>query len=225
LTALFGGGETLPYLPKEDAMSETSPSPQGDRRVFLKTFCAGSLLCLGCERLQAATADEPAPPADRFLADSGMSFKDVWAFAYTRSSIPLLKALTEDGDRDRFVEMLKKAAARAVEERTRRDAPPAPANTLRAMLGDLLTGESRFWSHVLSYTFPEQTETAVEVRVTRCLWAQTFRDAGAADIGYAIICHPDFVSAPAFNPKIRMTRTRTLMEGDDHCNHRWVVEA
>ena len=67
--------------------------------------------------------------------------------------------------------------------------------------------------------------TVVEVRVTRCLWAQTFREAGAADIGYAMVCHPDFLAGPAFNPKIRMTRTKTLMLGDDLCNHRWVVEA
>jgi hypothetical protein len=60
--------------------------------------------------------------------------------------------------------------------------------------------------------------------VTRCLWAQTFREAGAADIGYATMCHPDFSSAPAFNPKIRMSRPKTLMQGNDHGNDRWVVE-
>lgn len=207
-------------------MSETSPSSQGDRRVFLKTFCAGSLFCLGCERLQAGTAGEPPPPpADTFLADSRMTFKEVWAFAYASGSIPLLKALAEDLGRDRFVEMLKKASAKTAAEQARKDAPPPPGNTLHAMLGeDFLKGESRFWSHVLSYTFKEKTETAVEARVTRCLWARTFREAGAADIGYATLCHTDFFSGPAFNPKIRMTRTKTLMQGDDHCNHRWVVE-
>ena len=206
-------------------MPETSPSSAGDRRVFLKTFCAGSLLCLGCERLQAATDGEP-PPLDAFLADSGMSFKDVWAFAYTRGSIPLLKALGEKLGRDRLVEMLKEASAKMATEEARKEAPAAPNNTLQAFLGeDFLKGESRFWSHVLSYTLPERTETAVEARVTRCLWAQTFRAAEAPDIGYATLCHTDFFSGPAFNPKIRMTRTKTLMQGDDHCNHRWVVEA
>ena len=65
----------------------------------------------------------------------------------------------------------------------------------------------------------------VEVRVTRCLWAETFRGADAADIGYAFVCHPDFASTTAFNPKMRMIRTKTLMQGHEYCNHRWVGEA
>jgi hypothetical protein len=205
-------------------MSETSPTTPADRRVFLKTFCAGSLLCLGCERVQAGPPGEQPPGADTFLVDSHMSFKDVYGFAYTNGSIPLLKTLAEEQGRHRFVETLKAASAKTAAEQARKQAPPAPGNTLSAMLGDFLEGDSRFWSHVLSHTFTEKTESVVEARVTRCLWAQTFREAGAADIGYATICHPDFFSCTAFNPKIHMTRTKTLMQGDDHCNHRWVVE-
>ncbi len=205
-------------------MSDTGPSAHADRRVFLKTFCAGSFFCLGCDRLQAATGGEPQPPADGFLADSRMSFKEVWAFAYTSSSIPLLKALAEDLGRERLVEMVKAASGRVVQEAVRKQAPPAPENTLHAFLGDLLKTDSWLWSHVVSLEVVEQRPTVVEVRVGRCLWAQTFHEAGAADIGYAMVCHPDFFAGPAFNPRIRMTRTQTLMQGDDHCNHRWVVE-
>ena len=82
-----------------------------------------------------------------------------------------------------------------------------------------------FWSHVLSMKRVESTPTAVEVRVTECLWVSTFRAADAADIGYACICHPDFASTTAFNPKMRMIRTKTLMQGHEYCNHRWIMEA
>lgn len=61
--------------------------------------------------------------------------------------------------------------------------------------------------------------------MTECLWAATFRAAGAEDIGYATICHPDFATTTAFNPRMRMIRTKTLMQGHDCCNHRWVMEA
>ena len=206
-------------------MSDRGPSAPADRRVFLKTFCAGSFLCLGCDRLQAATGGQPQQPTDAFQADSRMSFKDVWAFAYAHGSVPLLKALGEDLGRERLVEMVKAASARTVDAAVRKQAPPAPGNTLDAFVADTLNPDSWFWRHVVSLDVVEKTASALEVRVKRCLWAQTFRDAQAADFGYAMVCHTDFAAAPAFNPGRRMTRTKTLMQGDDHCNHRWVVEA
>ncbi len=205
-------------------MPDTSPSTPADRRVFLKTFCAGSFLCLGCDRLASAGA-EAKPPDDGFLADSRMSFKDVWAFAYALGSVPLLKALADDLGRERLVEMVKAASARTIEAAVRKQAPPAPGNTLQAFTADTLDPGNWLWTHVISLDVVEKTASALEVRVKRCLWAQTFREADAADFGYAVVCHPDFAAAPAFNPRMRMTRTKTLMQGDDHCNHRWVVEA
>ena len=50
-----------------------------------------------------------------------------------------------------------------------------------------------------------------------CLVAKTFREADAADIGYAAICYADFSVANAFNPEIVLTRNKCLMNGDDCC--------
>jgi len=41
----------------------------------------------------------------------------------------------------------------------------------------------------------------------------------AADLGYDICCHPDFELARAYHPKIRLKRTKTLMQGDGYWNH------
>jgi hypothetical protein len=82
-----------------------------------------------------------------------------------------------------------------------------------------------FWRHVLTFELVENTAKAAEIKVTECLWAKTFREANAADIGYAFVCHGDFAYAPAFNPKMKMIRTKTLMQGHDCCNHRYVIGA
>ena len=44
-----------------------------------------------------------------------------------------------------------------------------------------------------------------------------------ADIGFWI-CEGDGPAAAAFNPAIRFSRTKTLMEGDDCCDHVYYVE-
>ena len=52
-------------------------------------------------------------------------------------------------------------------------------------------------------------------KVTRCLWATTFREAGAADIGYAMWCYGDY--AMAKSKQELLERNFTLVQGHDCC--------
>jgi hypothetical protein len=76
---------------------------------------------------------------------------------------------------------------------------------------------SRLWRHTIPVEIVEKSPSHGIVRMNDCLVAKTFRDAGAADIGYAAICHADFAVAHAFNPQIELTRDQCLMKGDDCC--------
>ncbi len=210
----------MPRVPGVGGVAATT-----GRRVFLArtAMCAGGMLCLGCSRATAGQ-QPPATPAQasKFDADSKMTFKQVWQFAYG-GDIPMLKALGDQIGREKFLPMLQEAASKAAAEGMKRSAPPPPKNTLAAFTSGMKSNEY-FWSHAITLKWVEETERAAEVRVTECLWAQTFRAADAADIGYGMICHPDFAAATAFNPKMHMQRTKTLMQGHEYCNHRWVVE-
>ena len=64
----------------------------------------------------------------------------------------------------------------------------------------------------------EDTDVTQAYRFTRCLWADVFRALGASDIGLWI-CSGDGPAAAAVNPRIRFRRTKTLMAGDDCCDH------
>ena len=77
---------------------------------------------------------------------------------------------------------------------------------------------------MLTLKVVEDTPEAYEVKSTEGLWAQTFRAKGAAEIGYALRCHRDYADCWGFNPKITLIRSKTLMQGDDCCNHRFVWE-
>jgi len=152
-----------------------------------------------------------------------MSFKEVYEFAYKRGFIPVMQNLADDIGKDNFIELLKKASSKSAAQKGRNMAQNLPRNDLVAWTADL-RDPNHFWKHVLTFDIVEDTDKAFEMKITECLWAKIFREAKASDIGYAAICHPDYAMAQAFNLNIRMVRTKTLMQGHDYCNHRWVWE-
>ena len=79
--------------------------------------------------------------------------------------------------------------------------------------------KSPFWTHVLTWTYTEETPKRLSYRTTECLLAKTYKEINATDIGFILNCHPDFAKARVYNPKIRLKRTKTLMQGDSYCNH------
>ena len=64
----------------------------------------------------------------------------------------------------------------------------------------------------------EDSDNRQAYRFTRCMWAEAFKALEAEDIGFWI-CEGDGPMASAFNPAIGFCRTKTLMMGDDCCDH------
>jgi len=68
-------------------------------------------------------------------------------------------------------------------------------------------------------TVEEKSPNLLRLRVTRCLFADEMRKLNAADIGLAFYCAYDYGFCQGLNPAIKFTRTKTLMQGDDCCDH------
>jgi len=65
----------------------------------------------------------------------------------------------------------------------------------------------------------QYTDKLWELKVWKCLWADTFKKKNAADIGYATICYADFSGAKAFSPKLTLKRPKpSIMEGGECCH-------
>jgi hypothetical protein len=198
------------------------------RQFILNILPAGTLFCFGCGNLSAWTAGQEAQKAvekkHKFLEDSHMSYEEVFS-VYKHNYIPLLQNLAQRLKGIDFIEMLKTVTYERAIEGAREAAKRSPINDFASFTsGSKKRYSGPFWNHVLTYTFVEDTEKALEWKITECLWAKTFREANASDIGYATICYGDYGSAEALAPKIRFTRTKTLMQGHDCCNHRNVWE-
>jgi hypothetical protein len=70
----------------------------------------------------------------------------------------------------------------------------------------------------------EDRPTRLSYRVRRCFLAEAWRSANAQELGFAYNCAWDFGFCRGLNPEMKFTRTKTLMQGDDCCNHSYEVE-
>lgn len=68
-------------------------------------------------------------------------------------------------------------------------------------------------------TIQKETPEKLAFTTTECLRARIFEEMEATDLGYLMFCHQDIAAAKAFHPKIKLTRTKNLMQGDEYCNH------
>jgi hypothetical protein len=134
-----------------------------------------------------------------------------------------MKVVAEDMGQDALEMMLRKATSDAVRRITSKRFKDLTDRSLTTF-ARLFEKPSRTLENAASYEIVENNGEVLELKVSECLWAKVFRDADAAGLGYAYICFPDYTMAQAFNPKIVMKRSKTLMQGDGFCNHRYEME-
>ncbi len=146
------------------------------------------------------------PDQNNFQKDSGMSYEQVFNFAYRDFLIPQLIATANQTGREKFVKMLKTATEKVYSR-------PETMKNINSNLPE------QFWSNVLKQEILESPPDSNVFKVTECLWAKTFREAGAADIGYAMFCYGDYANGRLNN--LKLERETTLMEGHDCCYFKW----
>jgi len=69
----------------------------------------------------------------------------------------------------------------------------------------------------------EVTDRLIATRISRCRSAEAFKALGAPEV-CRLYCDSDYAYIKAFNPKMRMVRSKTIAAGDECCNHMWVLD-
>ena len=67
----------------------------------------------------------------------------------------------------------------------------------------------------------EQDDKHFDFNVTRCRYAEMYRDMGLGDIGALLSCNRDGAFCEGYDSRLELTRTRTIMSGASHCNFRY----
>ena len=210
-----------------------SKTPPQARREFLSKFMAtGMISCFGINSLLAQSNQEDNFPPQKdekhkFLCDSEMSYQAVFNFAYKSNFIPFMKNLSEEIGKEEFIELLRKASTKRGTSSGKNWLKNATSNDFNSFKESLeRVSQTNFMKHIVTFEITKDTKNTIQMNCTECLWAKTFREAKAGEIGFACFCNQDFAVAQAFNPKIKLShKTKSLMEGGTECILCWEYEA
>lgn len=133
----------------------------------------------------------------------------------------LIRAFGDALGRRRSIEI----AAEAV----RADAMAGGKRAAEALGGNSLADLARFvretWAQgdALTVDFVEETGDVLRFNVTRCRYAEMYERLGLMDLGPCLSCARDEAFAHGLNPRLRLDRAGTLMDGAPLCDFRFVL--
>ena len=70
----------------------------------------------------------------------------------------------------------------------------------------------------------KETEKELFFDVSYCGYAEIYEKLGVKKLGCILSCIRDFYFLEGFNPRIKLKRTKTIMEGSDYCDFRYIEE-
>ena len=65
-----------------------------------------------------------------------------------------------------------------------------------------------------------ETETTLNYNVTRCRYAEMYKEMGLSEIGHILSCGRDGTFCKGYDRRIKLERSQTIMQGASHCDFR-----
>ena len=195
------------------------------RRKFISSivpFCTTACLIKGNNIPFLQTAgkvnDQSTHKFDRKL-DQEFTYRRLFSVRY-HEFIQFSKALKKEWGAEKLISFLKKNTEHRMFQYGQNQAEKFGDNSFSTYVKQF---RPPAYQNLMTHEITEDTDTTFQMKVTECIWAKTFLEAGSGDIGYAHVCYGDYSWTRGFNPKITIERDRTLMQGHDYCNHRYIL--
>jgi hypothetical protein len=131
---------------------------------------------------------------------------------------PMIEALGARFDRDEVLEVVRATVVSIARQQGRELQRQMGGNSLIHFAESLTS-----WAQngALELDILEQTENTFSFNVTRCRYAEMYRQLGIPELGDPLSCSRDFALVEGFNPEIRLDRTQTIMQGAPCCDFRY----
>ena len=133
---------------------------------------------------------------------------------------PVIRAVSQRIGRDEALALLQEVNQQEAFQRGRRMAEKMDRKGIEELV-DEVAGWGR--GGVWEMDVLEQTSTTYFFNVTRCPYYEKYRELGLEEFGVGFSCCRDEPFARGFNPQLRLERTKTIMEGADHCDFRYYL--
>jgi len=135
--------------------------------------------------------------------------------------IPLVKTLHAELGEERANAIVRKALG----EQFRKFGEKWSRTRRSDDLGDSISSAFAAYAagDALDYEVVKQTPDAFELDVTRCRYAEFYKELGTPELGFLLTCSADFSMAEGFGPHVQLTRTQTIMQGASHCDFRYAL--
>jgi hypothetical protein len=138
----------------------------------------------------------------------------------------ILKEVYETLKASHGEEVAKKTIAESVRrsaiEQARKFAEAAPGGPSLKAFQDVMP----LWTKggALEIEVKEQTGQSFVFNVTRCRYAETYKAMGLAEIGHLLSCNRDGAFCEGYDPKLKLERTQTIMQGASHCDFKYTYK-
>jgi hypothetical protein len=134
---------------------------------------------------------------------------------------PIIDALSHKFEQDKVLDVVRETIAEIATDQGAELAEHMGGNTLQHFADSL-----QYWTqdNALEFEIIEQTEEVFLFNVTRCRYAELYKNLGVSGYGTIFSCARDFALIKGFNGKINLKRTQTIMEGAPYCDFRYTVE-
>lgn len=128
-----------------------------------------------------------------------------------------------------MVETIGKEKADAILDAAIRQAAVAEGKAFAAKAPDGRTSMAHFiklyelWTvdDALEIDVLEATDETFDFNVTRCRYAETYKEMGLGHIGHLMSCNRDGTFCQGYDPNIDMVREQTIMAGAPCCTFRY----
>ena len=136
--------------------------------------------------------------------------------------VPLVKTLQAELGEERASALVRKALGDVYrkygEEWWRTRGGGNPGEKLASAFTMFAAGDA------LDYEVVKQAPDAFEADVTGCRYARFYKEIGAPELGFLLVCSADFSMAEGFGADVQLTRTQTIMQGASHCDFRYALK-
>ena len=133
---------------------------------------------------------------------------------------PIIRAFEAEFGREKPHALVGKtieALARRDGENIAEELEGTPLEKVAALLPRFNEGDA------LELDVLEQDASCYEFNVTRCRFAEFYKELGMPELGRLLSCNRDFALSEGISPELELERSQTIMEGATHCDFRFRV--